>query len=140
MKEQISSMASSQMTSTKIFKKLNLTFSPILSLTVSELDVPSDSDVIYRRPTYDLVNRKQILLSHCHNFKLNVSGQVFKKPEKFDDEISSDDLTRRFEYDPWSVRSIAFTVTSSIVLVILSKKNLTFGAFSCFEHYRVILP
>ncbi len=64
----------------------------------------------------------------------NVFEQVFKKqedPEKYDDEICSDDLTRRFEYDPWSVRSMAFTFTSSVVLMILSEIN-----YSEFQGFR----
>ena len=49
--------------------------------------------------------------------------KVFKKPddpEKLDEEVT-EETSRRFEYDPWSGRGIAFTVTSTIVLIVLGE-------------------
>jgi len=51
--------------------------------------------------------------------------QVFKKsddPEKFDEE-AYEEASRRFEYDPWSCRGMAFTITSTIVLIVLGNSD-----------------
>ena len=67
---------------------------------------------------FDLMSCQLIYWSICWD-----GFKVFKKPddpEKLDEEVS-EETSRRFEYDPWSGRGIAFTVTSTVVLIVLGE-------------------